>query len=274
MTPEHAPQPSPAQATPQGPARPRSARWRPLWWALALLALATAAVLAWVYWQPLWAFGQEIWRALKDKEAFRQRILAFGPWAPAVFIIFQISQVFIAPIPGELVGAVGGYVFGWLPAMIYSTIGLSVGSWINFSVARAVGRSFVERTIPPQYLERVSYLMERQGVMASFIFFVIPGFPKDYLCFILGLSPMSLRTFLLVCLIGRLPGTLMLSLQGCLVYQEDYWSFLWLGLLSIAFIAPVYIWREPIYRWLYHLEKGRGPLPEPAPPDADQPEQR
>jgi uncharacterized membrane protein YdjX (TVP38/TMEM64 family) len=264
---------SPPELAPQkDPPPPSPPRRRALYWCLGLAAVAAAA-LAWVYWQPLCASCSDLWAMLKDRETFRQRIMAFGHWAPAVFIAFQISQVLVAPVPGELVGAVGGYIFGWLPAFLYSTIGLSLGSWINFTLARLVGRDFVERTIPPQYLERVSYLMERQGLMASFIFFVIPGFPKDYLCFALGLSPMSLRTFLLVCTIGRLPGTLMLSLQGSLVYQEDYWSFLWLGLISLAFIAPVYLWREPIYHWLYRLEKGRGPLEAPAPDVTDKPDQ-
>ncbi|MBU2468005.1 MAG: VTT domain-containing protein, partial [Proteobacteria bacterium] len=164
------------------------------------------------------------------------------------------------PIPGELVGAAGGYFFGWFPSLIYSTIGLSVGSWINFFAARLLGQALVERIIPPKYLAKISFLMERQGVIASFIFFIIPGFPKDYLCFALGLSPMSWRIFMVVSSVGRIPGTLMLSLQGSAIYHENYWSFLILGLLSLAFIAPVYFWRERIYQLLYRLEKNRGPL--------------
>jgi hypothetical protein len=45
-----------------------------------------------------------------------------------------------------------------------------------------------------------------------------------------------------------------------MVYQERYWSFVVLGVLSLVFILPVYIWRENIYQFLYRLDKGRGPL--------------
>jgi len=237
--------------------RRRRQRWA-LWLSLALfLALC---VLLWVYWETICRFTTCTWQLLLNKEDFRSRIQAYGPWAPAVFVIFQIFQVLISPIPGELVGAAGGYVFGWLPSLIYSTIGLSVGSWINFFLARVLGKGFVERLIPPQYLAKIAFLMERQGVIASFIFFVIPGFPKDYLCYALGMSPMSWRIFLVVSSVGRIPGTLLLSLQGAMVYRQDYWSFFWLGILSLAFIVPVYVWRERIYQLLYKLEKGRGPL--------------
>jgi len=203
-----------------------------------------------------------LWELLQDKEAFRARIESYGIWAPAVFILFQIFQVLISPIPGELVGAAGGYVFGWLPCLVYSTIGLSIGSWINFFAARLLGRGLVERMIPPKFLAKISYLMERQGVIASFIFFVIPGFPKDYFCFALGLSPISWRIFLVISSVGRIPGTLMLSLQGAAIYHENYWSFVVLGVISVAFHVPVWLWRERIYQLLYRLEKDRGPLEE------------
>lgn len=255
MTPESAPSPDSYQET---PAQRRARRNLTLW--VGLGALVMLGLVAWLYWEPLWQWTKELWVLLKDKEAFRQRIEAYGIWAPGVFIIFQIFQVLASPIPGELVGAAGGYVFGWLPSLVYSTIGLSLGSWINFFAARLLGKSLVERIIPPAYLAKIAFLMERQGLVASFIFFVIPGFPKDYFCYALGLSPMNWRSFMVMSSIGRIPGTLMLSLQGAAVYHENYWSFLVLGILSLAFILPVYFWRENIYQWLYRLEKGRGPL--------------
>lgn len=239
-------------------------------WALVLLGLAAAGLLMWLYWRPLWDYCLGWWGLLRDKDAFRARIESHGAWAPAVFIIFQILQVVAAPIPGELVGAVGGYIFGWWLSLAYSTVGLTLGSLVNFAVARLVGRAFVERVVPPQYMARLSFLMERQGVLAAFICFVVPGFPKDILCYILGLAPMSWRMFIIVCAIGRIPGTLMLSVQGALAYHENWWTMVWLFLASLAFVAPVYIWREPVYHWLYRLEKGRGPLPAPDNPNGGQ----
>jgi uncharacterized membrane protein YdjX (TVP38/TMEM64 family) len=255
-------QPDPA---PPSQAENKTAPKAMLWVSILILAAMAAAV--WIFWEPLWAFTWEVWELLQDKEAFRQRIESYGAWAPVVFVVFQIFQVLFSPIPGELVGAAGGYVFGWWGSLLYSTIGLSLGSWINFFLARLLGKGLIERLIPPKYLSKISFLMERQGVIASFIFFVIPGFPKDYLCYVLGLSPMSWRIFLVVSSIGRIPGTLMLSLQGALLYHGRYWSFLVLGAISIAFILPVWFWRDRIYGWLYKLEKDRGHLE----PEEDQP---
>ncbi|MDR1397898.1 MAG: VTT domain-containing protein, partial [Desulfarculales bacterium] len=94
-----------------------------------------------------------------------------------------------------------------------------------------------------------------QGLITCFLFFLIPGFPKDYLCLALGLTKLNWRLFLLVCALGRVPGTLMLSLQGAMVYQENYWSLLWISLIALAFLAPAYIFREKIYEFSLKLNK-------------------
>ena len=237
--------------TPAPPTRPISP-----WWGLVLLVIATA--LTWYYWDEIRDLSLYIWEQLKDKDQFRRTIESYGVWAPAVFIGFQIFQVLISPIPGELVGAVGGYVFGWLPSFLYSTLGLSLGSWINFFVARLLGEGLVLRLVPEEMMRRVRAFMVRTGVIASLMAFVIPGFPKDYFCLFLGLTPINWKVFMLISSVGRIPGTLMLSLQGDLLYQENYWSFAILGVISLAFLVPVWLWREQIYQWLYRLENAGG----------------
>jgi uncharacterized membrane protein YdjX (TVP38/TMEM64 family) len=225
-----------------------------------LVVLAVIGLLVWIFWDPIKAYTLDLYEMITDRDTFRARIESYGVWAPLMFMLFQIFQVLISPIPGELVGAAGGYTFGWLPALIYSTIGLTIGSWMNFFISRLLGKSFVERMVPPEYLTKIGQMMERQGVIAAFIMFTIPGFPKDYFCYCLGLTPMSWRIFLVVSSAGRIPGTLLLSIQGALVFHEQYWSFFLLVGLSILFIAPVFIWREKIYKLLYRLEGGRGHL--------------
>jgi hypothetical protein len=39
----------------------------------------------------------------------------------------------------------------------------------------------------------------------------------------------------------------MLSLQGAMVYQENYWNLLWISLLAALFLVPAFIFREKIY---------------------------
>jgi uncharacterized membrane protein YdjX (TVP38/TMEM64 family) len=139
---------------------------------------------------------------------------SFGPLSVVIFIALQILQVIVAPIPGEVNGFIGGYLYGPYLGTLYSTIGLTIGSWLAFLLARWLGLPFVERVISANVIEKYDYFMEHRGKLITFILFVIPGFPKDALSYIVGLSHMKTTTFLIICTAGRLLGTIMLSVSG------------------------------------------------------------
>jgi uncharacterized membrane protein YdjX (TVP38/TMEM64 family) len=103
-------------------------------------------------------------------------------------------------------------------------------------------------------------LLKRQGTLIVFLLFVFPGFPKDYMCLFLGVSKLPIRVFAVIATIGRMPGTLMLSLQGASVFEQNYTLFVViLGLFAvIAYLG--YLYREPFYAWVekYNNEKNPG----------------
>ncbi len=94
----------------------------------ALAALAILAVLAFFYWESVLQGWEFLSRVQTQKDRFRDWIDSFGVWSPVVFIGIQIFQVVFSPIPGELTGFLGGYIYGFWVATLYSTVGLSLGS--------------------------------------------------------------------------------------------------------------------------------------------------
>jgi uncharacterized membrane protein YdjX (TVP38/TMEM64 family) len=200
---------------------------------------------------------------ITDPERVETFKKAWGPiGGPTAFICLQILQVVLAPFPGEASGFAGGYLFGAAPGFIYSTVGLTIGSIVNFMLGRVLGRRYVARWIPPQSLRRLDGIAKHQGTILFFAFFVFPGFPKDYLCIFLGLTALPLKVFILMSGIGRIPGTLMLSLQGAEVFQRNYTTLVVLIAISIAFLLPAYFWRQRIYGWVDRSKQTDGPAPE------------
>jgi uncharacterized membrane protein YdjX (TVP38/TMEM64 family) len=173
-----------------------------------------------------------------------------GPYSPAVFVLFQILQVIAAPFPGELTGVAGGYVYGETVGFLLSTVGLSIGSWVAFELASILGRPFVERFVTREVLEKFNFLTTNVGVAICFLLFLFPGFPKDYLCYVLGLSRMKLSTFLLVSIIGRIPGTYLLTVQGATLRNEQYHVFASIALASIAILSVAYYYRNQLFEWI------------------------
>lgn len=230
-----------------------------LWSIAGLVLLVLLAYLArWAACRSgLWSWACHYYYLLDDREKMRAFLRSRGPAAPLTFILTQILQVVFAPIPGEATGFIGGYLFGAPLGMLYSTIGLTIGSMLAFFLGRWLEVKFVARVVRKETIEKFDFLMEHQGALIAFFLFVLPGFPKDYLCFILGLSPMSWKLFFLLCTVGRLPGTLILTLQGAKVYEGNY---LMTGLLlgfCLLLALSLYYYREPLYRWLRTWHENR-----------------
>lgn len=218
----------------------------------ALVFVFGAALVAFNY-EKIFPWVGFFFQVLADKEKTTEIIESFGYFAPLAFIGAQVFQVVFAPIPGEATGFLGGYLFGVLPGFLYSTAGLTAGSYLAFQLARLLEESFVEAIVSKEVLKKFDFAAKENGVIISFLLFLIPGFPKDYLCFILGLSPMPLKIFLVITAAGRMPGTMMLSLQGANVSGHDYTSFFILLGISILIGLLVIIYRDPLYEWLKRL---------------------
>lgn len=223
--------------------------WLPLVMGVVLLT-AFAALLLSLFWNYLSPWIMEWYDFLSNKEQVRTWLMSFGSASPLVFIFIQALQVVVAPIPGEATGFLGGFLFGVPKGFLYSTVGLTLGSVLAFLLGRWLEIHFVEKVVSRDILEKFDFIIERQGVLIAFLLFLIPGFPKDYLCFILGLSKMPLRVFLVINIIGRMPGTFLLTLQGAKVYEGHYITFLiLLGIFLLAGLL-ILLYKETLYRWL------------------------
>jgi uncharacterized membrane protein YdjX (TVP38/TMEM64 family) len=190
-------------------------------------------------------------RFFSKKDVVLAFVASYGVYAPLVFLGVQFLQVLVAPIPGELTGFVGGYLFGVGEGFLYSTVGLTAGSWFAFLISRRFGLPFVRRFVGKETMDKFDYLMEHKGAFFSFIFFLIPGMPKDYFCYLLGLSPMHVMTFLVISTVGRIPGTLVLTLQGQAVRSEEYRVFFVVLGLALVGLVITLIYRDQIEKWLH-----------------------
>jgi uncharacterized membrane protein YdjX (TVP38/TMEM64 family) len=191
----------------------------------------------------------------------RQRLIAFisrhRSNAVLLFIGLQIVQVVAAPVPGEVSGFVGGMLFGPFWGIVFSTIGLTLGSWLAFGLARILGRPLVELVANPETIKRYDYVMKHKGMFFAFLMFLIPGFPKDLLSYLLGLGHMRQRDFLVVSTAGRLLGTTLLTIGGTYFRDERYGAFFTVVGISIGAILLAMIYRERIERWFRMIRAGQ-----------------
>lgn len=222
---------------------------------IAVVVVGVLICLGFMYRLYLWQKTIYLYHFLTDKEQIEAFVSSFGHGAPLVFILIQVLQVLFAPFPGEATGFIGGFLFGTAKGFLYSSIGLTTGSLINFSIGRFMGKRFVRSMIPENQLDRLDTIVKRQGVIVLFGLFIFPGFPKDYLCLFLGISALPLKVFIILTGIGRMPGTLMLSLQGSYVFEQRYGLFAMIMGLCLIIIYFAYKYRETIYQWIERINR-------------------
>ncbi len=188
----------------------------------------------------------------------RRKLEAFirsYPYDQLIFIVVQIIQVVAAPIPGELTGIIGGYLYGPFWGTIYSTIGLTIGSWIAFMLARFFGEPLLENVVDKEVFQKFEHFMEHKGLLVSFLLFLIPGFPKDYLCYIMGVSLIPTGTFIVISTAGRVFGTTMLSITGAFAGNGQYSYLILVMILGVAIFVTAYYYHDKLIQILKKIKK-------------------
>jgi len=208
-----------------------------------IAALLIVAALLW---------GQPLLELLGDQKKAEAFIVSMGIFGPLVFILLQVLQVVVAPIPGQVSGLIGGYLFGVTLGTVYSLIGATIGFFIVFMLARKLGRPFVERFFKKEHIEKFDYITKSKGTLALFIIFLLPAFPDDLICYLAGLTSIPIRKLLLVSIAGRLPGYLILSMTGSGLSSYENMNRIIIMLAAVLIVFALAFWQR---KWLHNLTK-------------------
>jgi uncharacterized membrane protein YdjX (TVP38/TMEM64 family) len=155
-----------------------------------------------------------------DRE-FLRKIAEENPYLGALlYVFFQALQIVVAPLPGEA-GFVAGFIFGAKLGFILHLTGTAIGSSFAYLIARFFRKRFENRLKDNRLLLKVKRLVERGGLFGLFLAYLIPGFPKDVLNYVLGLLKVSYPSFITANVLGRAPISFLMVLQGDLVYEGN-----------------------------------------------------
>ncbi|WP_373485698.1 TVP38/TMEM64 family protein [Acetobacterium malicum] len=206
----------------------------------------------------------EIFSTLDTLQSF---LLQFGIWTPLAFFLLQLLQIIIAPIPGGTVGLVGGALFGTIGGFLISAAGTLTGSIIVFLLSKRFGRPFVIRFVSSELIEKYDQIKESKLNTVLFLIFLFPLFPDDMLCFIAGLSPMPVKTFILIVMLARTPSVFINTMIGAGIMDDSPTQFIIAVTIYAVLIAVLYFNRKRLDTFIQHSKKRVAELP--APPKID-----
>lgn len=179
-----------------------------------------------------------------------------GPLGFLILLAMQFMQIVVAFIPGEVVQMAAGMMYGpWLGAAVI-LLGCIISSAFVFVVVHRLGAPFVQDMVPTKYLDKFR-AFEESGKLSIvvFILFLIPAMPKDTFTYLVPLTNMRMRDFLVLSNVGRIPGIVISTYAANgLVDGNITQSLVIFAVVAVIAIVAI-VFRDKIMN-LFHHDKG------------------
>ncbi len=220
-----------------------AARTSPVWTKKRLALAGVWTTLLVVGAIALWHFG--FLQELSNKDRLIAALRSHGSKGALICIGAQFVQVVIFAIPGEITQFAAGYVFGIWRGFLYSVLGIMLGSAFNFYFAQLVGRPTLEKFVGRATLEKVDRLLNSaRGKSAIFLLFLVPGTPKDAMCYGAGFSNMRVLEFVVITGLARSPALIASIVLGSQASRRDYDAMVLTAIAVVAAILGYYFYER------------------------------
>ena len=209
-----------------------------------VLSLGFAAIIL-IFVKLLFISG--LWDKIDSVASLRALIASYGKYAVPAFLLMQILQVVVLPIPGVVAIGVGVAMFGAFKGAVYSFIGITAGSFIGFFIGRSFGYKVASWLVGKSSLDKTLQAVKGKDKALLTAMFLLPFFPDDVLCFVAGLSSMSKTYFSVMIVVTRLISTFCAaySLDGKIIPYDNWWGIaLWGVLILSTLLATRFIYKN------------------------------
>jgi len=193
-----------------------------------------------------WYVGRPLVSMLESPEDFRMWVNSHRYWGRLAMIGMVVLQVIVAIIPGEVMEIGAGYAFGAIEGAVLCLVGTAIGSTVVFLLTKKVGIRLVEAFITREKIDSLRFIKNSRNLnLLVFLLFLIPGTPKDVLTYFVGLTRMSLSTFLTITMIARIPSIISSTIAGGAMGDERYTTAVWvIGATMAASVIGVFIYNK------------------------------
>ena len=189
--------------------------------------------------------GLPMIRLVEEPEVFRDWVDSYGIWSRLIFLGMVVLQVVVAFIPGEPIELAAGYAFGFWEGTVLTLAGFLLGSLLVYLLVRHFGTQLVEVFFSSEKIRSFSFLKNSEKTKTiAFLLMLIPGTPKDFLSYFAGLTQLSLKSWMMIVAIARLPSLVTSTATGAAAGEQNYvLTVVMLGITVILTLAGLYYYR-------------------------------
>jgi uncharacterized membrane protein YdjX (TVP38/TMEM64 family) len=176
-------------------------------------------------------------------------VASLGAAGPFLYVcLFVIGTVILAPSP--LISIAAGVAFGWWGIPL-ALLGATLGAMSSFLLSRY----FLRDTLDDWLSERATFraaktAVDEEGWKVLLLLRLSPAVPFGLLNYLLGLTRVPLKLYVLTTLIGITPGTVVDIYVGVIGAEAAHGAqitYLVLGLVATAAVAVAITWKARCY---------------------------
>ena len=180
-------------------------------------------------------------RSLDDLNAFLDHYKTTGIF---IYLLLQMLQILIPIIPGQALQLAAGYLYHFFPGLGLSLLGIALGTMVSFGLARFLGHDAMVLIFGEEKMqEYVRTLNSKRAYKIIFLLYLMPGFPKDFICFAAGVSEVRFLPFLIVSLVGRTPALMLSIIIGNMTRAGSYHGALIVGIAAVLLFL-LFLWKR------------------------------
>ncbi len=184
---------------------------------VAILAVIGACVYMYLH------FGKSAIELIKDTERFKAWIDGFGVWGIIVFVAIRVLQTVVKFIPTEPIEIAAGLLWGWFGGFLLCLLGNIIGSIIIILMTRRIGIRILRIFRLENKLQSMRFLQDREKRnRLLFIFYLVPGTPKDTMTYFAGLTDINMIEFLIISSIARIPAIVSSTICGAYLGANNF----------------------------------------------------
>lgn len=166
-------------------------------------------------------------KSYNNPTEFTKFINSYGTWGLPIMLFVQLAQIVVALIPGEVVEFVAGTLYGWFWGTIFCLVGVAIGQTVIFQLVRTFGKSFIDKVAGSEAVNRFKFLNDEKKLKrVIFLLFFIPGTPKDLLTYAVPLTKISLKSFLGISLVARIPSIISSTFAGSAFTDRKFFTLI------------------------------------------------
>lgn len=198
------------------------------------------------------------WLALNVRlpalDALQEDIAELGLWGPFAFIALY-AVVAVTPIPVTIMAVAAGLIFGLPVGTVVSIIGVVIGCYGGYGIARGLGRDTVMRLLG-SHAEVIEERLGDGGFYAVCTLRLMPGIPYWPVNYGSGALGITSRDFLIATVLSALPGQVSLIAIGAFIGDASLFHGL---AVVISWIVVIVLTLLSYRRWRATRSDGDAP---------------